>query len=503
MISRRLLTGLLAVLLVLQPSQAWARDSFPMPQSRALEIVQKLNFQALPKALQNLKAPQAKVNEALTRLAKSRPAEMSAHFGQTLLFLLTVTGVEIVMEELRRRGEGKPSDVTLTEMAQIAATHILDSGGTYLAILGAGLADLGFKYPAQAIGVWLADPKTRPILHQSLAHSIRATGGLLGWEFGATLWSEATLMLETPAEFERSKSLFGMIGGSVRSLFSAEPRDAFDAQLLKTMAWNLLRVALLEQELRSQWIDITFRTRIMNGETAILTAALTAAGVATIWLPGGGTVAGFIIGAAAVVIALNIPEEIKDGITSGMQLFRMGFERGRIRTVEMELREPVGRASRLHAGSRHEQVRELLQRRSSLRSSYLTISLERARLVFKGLFTKRGSATPWPVAQTQLRGIFTDMQDFLNEQSEVTERLIKRSASNPNREVTPLLEREQARILNLSSFFLAIAVELDELGADAQGKNEFQTASSAAQQYIKFIETSYARGFNEKSLFKD
>lgn len=496
MIAHRLLVVLLSCLL-LPWGPAWARDSRPMARERALEIVQNFNFRNMPKAFRNLKLAEPKVNEALGRLAKSRPAEMSAHFGQTLLFLLTVTGVELVMEELRRRGEGKPSDATLTEMAQIAATHLLDSGGTYLAILGAGLADFGFKYPAQAIGVWLADPKTRPILHQSLAHGIRATGGLLGWEFGATLWQEATLLLETPEEFARSKSLFGMIGGSIRSLFTAQPRDAFDAALLKTMAWNLLRVGLLEQELRSQWIDVTFRTRIFNGETAILTAALTAAGVGTMWLPGGGTVAGFIIGAASVIIALNIPEEIKDGLTSQMQHVRLGLARGRIRTVEMELRDPVRRASPFLADRRHERVEELLRWRGSLRSSYLTTSLERARLVFKGLFRKRAAPTPWPQAQDELRRVFSDIQDFLNEQATVTERLAKMAENNPNRQVPQSLEVEQARLLELSSFFLSVAMELDDLGGE---NHDFQSIPPRGQQYIKFIENSYARGFDERSV---
>ncbi len=499
---RRLGSLLLAGVVSLSSVPAHARDN-RISRDQALQIVQKINFNGLPKAFQHLrdlKAAGAKVNEALTRLVQSRPAEMTAHLGQTLLFLLTVTGVEVVMAELQRRREGKPTDATLSELTQVAATHVLDSGNTYLAILGASLADLGVRYPAQAISAWLADAKARPILHQSLAYSIRVTGGLLGWEFGATLWQEAALLLETPEEFERSKSLFGMLGGSLRSLFSATPQNAKDAQLLKTMSWNLIRVALVEQELRSRWIDNTFRTRIMNGETAILTAALAAAGVGTMLLPGGGTVVGFILGGAAVLIAINIPEEIKDGVTGGLHSVRMGMQTGRIRTVEFELKEPVRRPTLIATDRTPERVEQLLNWRRAMRSSYLTIALERARLVFKGLFRSRGTPTPVSTAREQLRTVFTDVQEFLNEQAEVTERLAKLGAAHPNPKIAELLAVEQGRVLDLSSFFLQVALELDAIGDGEQARVDFKTFEPRTQHFIKFVETSYARGFNEDDL---
>lgn len=504
MILRRLGSVILAGVVLVTTSTAHARDS-RMSREHVLNIVQKINFNGMPKAFQHmrdLKVNPAKVNETLSRLVQSRPAEMTAHLGQTLLFLLTVTGVEVVMAELQRRGEGKPSDATLAEMAGIAASHVLDSGSTYVAILGAGLADLGVKYPAQAISAWLADAKARPILHQSLAYSIRVTGGLFGWEFGATLWQEAAMLLETQEEFERSKSLFGMLGGSLRSLYSASPRDAKDAQLLKTMSWNLIRVALVEQELRSQWVDFTFRTRIMNGETAILTAALAAAGVGTMLVPGGGTVVGFIFGAGAVLIAINIPEAIKDSVTGGLQTVRMGMQRGRLRTVEMELREPIRRRVSLIGLDRSSQrVESLLKWRRTLRSSYITIALERARLVFKGLFRTRGTPTTPVVAREQLRTVFTDLQNFLMEQAQVTEQLGKMASSHPNPSLARLLEEEQGRVLDLSSFFLQVGLELDQIGESDAAKAEFKTLDAHVQHFIKFVETSYARGFDENSLY--
>ncbi len=490
---RILLAGVIGLSVSLSPIRSFARETHSMGPERVRQIIQKVNFEGLPRSMQKLR-----------ELSRTRPAEMSAHLGQTLLFLLTVAGVELVQKELIARSEGKPSDKTLLEMSGIAARQLLDSGGTYLAILGAGVADLGLTYPAKALSAWLVDPKARPVIYQSLVRSIVATGSLIGWEIGTSLWSEAAMLLETEAEFERSKSLFGMGLGAFRGLiYSSDSRDLADRTLAKNMAGNLVRVALLDQKLRSRWIDNTFRTRIMSGDFAIMTAALTAAGVGTMLLPGGGTVAGFILGVGAIVIALNIPESIKDGITSGLHSVRAGFQWGRLRTVDLEIRDLMRAPQWTSLENRLNRLQQLLNDRQNMRSGVLTIEMEKARMVLRHLLREK-SPLDQNTGRSHLRQIFSNILRMYAEQSEGLDQMARSRGLSQGQELplqmTAALEGEQARLQLSAAFFMQLGLQIDELTSPTEGAMTYNSLSADGQELVKFVELGYSRGFDEKAL---
>lgn len=473
-----------------------------MSPVRVREIMQRFNFEGLPKSFQNLRSLKGslpQVQTALAKLAHSRPAEMSAHLGQTLLFLLVVTGVELVQKELKARGEGKPSEESLLYLAGIAAQELLNNGSTYMAVLGAAVADLGLSYPAQALSAWLVDPKSRPLMYQTLVRSIVSTGSLVGWEVGMSLWNEAAYLLETTEEYERSKSLFGMGLGALRGLtYSSQSSDLFDRKVAKNMLVNIVRVALLEQDLRSKWIDNTFRTRIMTGETALLAAVLTATGVGTMYLPGGGTVAGFIFGVVGIVIVINLPEYIKDSITSGLHGVRLHLNRGRLSTADLEIRGAARGASFVGIEHRVKRLEQLFKSRSMYRSMVLTIEIEKARMVLKHLLRGNGSLAP-EAARDQLQEIFSAILKLYSDQGEITEKVKKNPELQP--EIVAAFDAELHRLMLLSAFFMQVGLKADELTGTG-GRVEYSALSPEAREFVDFIEIGYSRGFYESAILK-
>jgi hypothetical protein len=489
-----LLSGFLAI------PQAQGRSLHNMSPERVVEVVRNVNYAGLPRAFQGLRSLEFnKANEAIVKLAQSRPVEMSADLGRTILFLLTITGVELVREEIMARVRGEVSDKDLAEMAVIAAKQIVDSGSTYVAILSAGVAHLGLKYPTQAITAWMIDPTSRPILQASLASSILATGGLAGWELGVSLWNEASYLLETTEEFERSKTLFGTGAGAFKALiYSSKSRDAKDLALVQTMARNMIYVAWSDQELRSKWIDNTWRTRFMDGDVAILTAALVAAGIGTLFLPGGGTAVGYMLGLAAVVIAISLPDSLKHSITRGLHQVRISVQLSRMQTAERVLRNSVNMnmGTRFSMAQRMKWIDEGIAWRRSLRSSYLTINLERARLIFKELFSKHGYPGGVDQASLALRGIFGELHNFFLAQLEATRKINEAAKGAPN-EILSKIQDEQERILSMAQFFNVIGMELYDLK-----ETSFKSMNPRVQEYVKFIEIGYSRGFDEESALQ-
>jgi hypothetical protein len=495
---------ILAVVIGAPP--AHARESHSMTPERVLETVRNINNAGLPRAFQNLrdlKLDTKKANEALIKLAASKPAEMSVHLGQTLLFLMAVMGAHIMWSEFSGHLKGQVSDQSMLEMAQIAAKQVLDSGSTYLAIFGAGVAQLGLKYPAEAIGAWLADPASRPILFQSLTRGILSIGGLLGWEFPMSAWTEASYQLETQEEFERSKSLFGMGFGSLKYLLNSKNEsDGKDWKLVKTMARNLVVGVLLNEKIRSVWIDSTFRTRIMTGEMAILTAALTAAGVGTMLLPGGGTVIGFMLGVAAVVITINLPDALKNPITRGLQTVRMNVQRSRIDAGDEELIQSVSPRFRpwFTPEQRTKWVENYLWWRHQLRSSYLTINLERARMSIKEM-VKYGSKASVEKGKLQLQSVFTELNQFFIGQIGQTEAMIASAGKDTPKEILTMLAAERERVFALAMFFNQVGLELYAIDRPpGTAPISYKSLNPRVQEYIQFIEVSYARGFDEEKI---
>lgn len=487
------------------PQYASAQSS---ESGEGLRRVRKFNLASAPKAFQSLrelKVPMNQVTTSLNKLSETKPAEMSAHVGQTLLFLLAVTGIDIVKNELTKQGSQTPTASEIADQILAASNHILNDAGIYLAIIGAGAADVTTRYPIRVLSAWLADPQARPVLAASLRSTMSVLAATGGWDLGAQLKIEASYLLDTPAEFERIQSLFSTAGGALRAMLFANPsaHDDSDLALIEKMGRNLLYVALFDQDLRSQWMDNTLRTRLMTGEFAVLTAAIAAAGIGTLMLPGGGTVTGFIIGVAAVTIAINIPEEIKISITKSLHTVRKNFNHGRLQTNAAEIRSIIHRWSSgfQRPGAKLQQLQAELQRRRHLRSNLLTIDLEKMRMVFRESFSPGTKALLAEQARPRLAGIFLELQDFFKAETQTLALLKASAAKSESSELASYLDSESKRIETLTSFFAQLGQELDVIFVtQAEGRLVFKDVTARAQEFVKFVEVSFSRGFQEDKI---
>lgn len=502
---KRFANGLVAFALmqfcVIKPS--WARV---LSTEAALELIQKNNLQKQPKGFQSLRKmnlPLSQVEDSLKKLGQSKPAEMSAHVGQTLLFLLAVMGIDLVRGEIVRANQGQPSEEAFHKVIAQAATHVLNDAGIYMSIVGAGAAEISTRYPVQALTTWIANRETRPILHAAIKSLIAGMAATGGWDLAAQLKTEAVYLLETPEERDRMQSLFSTSAGAVRGLLhSLNDRDQKDLALIKQFTWNLFKVSLFSQELRAQWIDNTLRTRLLTGEATLLTAAVTAAGVGTMIIPGGGTVVGFMIGVVAITVAINIPQEVKDSITRGYHGVRKRFNYGRMLTAEQELREMIrswNRVAWLDAGTKNERLRELILQRQSYRSSYLTIELENLRMLFREVLKKDSAPVSLQTARASFQSAFTGLSSLFAQELKMIERLKASAHHRGTLEWQETIAREEDRILTLQSFFEQVGgLILPIFDGTHTGPVNFKALDGSAQRAIEFIEVSYSRGFDEK-----
>ncbi len=503
---RVVLRLLLSLALILPARPAVARSDLtnPLTDTRpwALQIAKKIIWEGQPRAFQNLRTlglSADKIGARLKSVSESRPAEMAAHVGQTMLFLLAAAGIDLIKTRFEAQHQSHPSGESLAKAASDAATQIVDNGAVYLSILGAAGVGLASYYPVSALTALLANADSRPIMHERIRISIMMIVANFGWEWGSQLWTEATFMLDTPEEYARVRSLFGMASGAFRHLFgSRDHTDARDLKLVGKMARNLLYVALIDQEASSRWIDITVRTRIMTGEFAVITAALAAAGIGTMLLPGGGTVVGFILGLGAYLVATSLPHELYDSITGGLHWPRLNFQRGRLRTRELELRQWV-RSKPLFNQSestRLQRARALLESRRGYRSNYLTVVIEQVRMVLKELRQRSCSTTQ---ARQNLRSLFKGLHDFFSSESAIFNGFQSRSSI-----FLQLFVEEENKVLELATFFNEVGLALDGLFDEQPGSEiKFQNLDSQTQEFVKFIEVAYARGFNEKKIYTD
>ncbi|MGZ3723563.1 MAG: hypothetical protein ACXVA9_11560, partial [Bdellovibrionales bacterium] len=337
--------------------------------SGSAELAARYTFMNLPKAFQTLRGigdSSAELDKSLQKLSASRPAEVTAHVGQTLLFLLTVTGIDLVYQELKKNHETEAAPKEhLLELAGSAAKQILNSGNTWASMSGAGLASGTLDYPITVLTTLIADPQANKLLFETLRGSILTTGAFIGWDAGAQLWTEASYLLEDAEDFERSKSLFGMGSGALRALLvDPAPQDEKDLRLVKLMFANVLKVAILDQELRAAWMSNLWRTRLMTGEVAtLLTSVIVASAVGTMILPGGGTVVGFMFGVGGVAVALAIPQFIKNDITIGLQNVRSRVVARQLTWNFQEISSVLQHPDRINPAATLKQIEDLLERR--------------------------------------------------------------------------------------------------------------------------------------------
>jgi hypothetical protein len=499
---------LLLSLLLVQAQLAQALPSRQFSPDGAVEAARKLTAEGMPRSFEALRRSNINAREFDSELGKiksSRSVELGAHVGQTLVFLLTVAGIDLVLQEMRQT-PGPVSEQSLGTMAGHAAQQILDSGSTWSSMASAGATGALLNYPVKVLTTLIADPKGNKLLFETLRSSILSTATFVGWDAGAQLWKEASYLLEDPNDYQRSSSLFGVGRGAVQALlFSSAPQDARDLRIAGLMFANLMRVALFDQELRANWINNTWRTRIMSGEfVTLLGSILTASAVGTVILPGGGTVAGFMFGLAGATVSLVIPQEIKDGITGTLQSVRGRVVIQQMYTNTSEMRYRLSRSKYPGVLNTQERVAEfakLLERRHALRSNYVTIRFERARLDLKALLNKATTSVAAISLREDLHNTFAETLSVLADEKLQLSRMREAAADPVPAELRLKLAEEEDRVEVVRSFLARVSAEL-ESALGEPGPVDFKALSDNGKVMVKYIEVAYARSFDENKLME-
>lgn len=99
-----------------------------------------------------------------------------------------------------------------------------------------------------------------------------------------------------------------------------------DWSILKQVFQNMMTILIYDHDLRNMWLYNTWRNRIATGEfVTLITGMVGASIVGSALFPGAGTLAGMMFGITGGTIALFIPQENKDQITSTLQSARLGY----------------------------------------------------------------------------------------------------------------------------------------------------------------------------------
>lgn len=402
--------------------------------------------------------------------------------GQTLLFLFSVAAIDITYHEIQKRG-GAPSLLDAKEIAGMVGTAcdaLINDGAIWAGLASAGAAHAAINQPIKILGKILEAPEGKAQLRGLLKASVISTTAFLGWELGSQLWTEASLLVEDPKDFERLSSFRSMAGGAIRGfLYSAGTKDANDARIMKQMMGNMLTV-LSDKDKRSHWFDRTWRTRVMTGEFATFLSTMIASGaIGTALFPGAGTIAGLMFGIAGAAVAVVIPQSAKDAITVGMKSARQAALWSSLESNASELRK------RLAAGTGRT-LEQILQLRRELRDSYVTIVFERLHLTLK---TARRD------------GITNDHRLELEASHAMLRELYANELSllRPHGSANPLVREEIARVGRIDGFAASLQPSLSRL-LEPFVKGD---TDDAQRELLRMIEVAYLQGFSEDRILSE
>lgn len=508
---KSLIRYFLCLCLLAQAPAGWC-----MTGRQSVELAQELTLKESPRAFQLMRTSAATLEKTLKTMADSKPAEVTAHTGQTLLFLLTVAGVDLVYQEIQKRGGlGSLKGSDMTSIAAAAASEIAtaamklpNSGSLWMSMAGASVASKLLEAPVAALSAVIANPESNRILFQGLQSSILLTGATLGWDLGSQLATEASYLLTDPDDYARSGDLFGVGKGAIFALlFSNDLRDQKDLALAGKMFRNVLEVALFNSDLRAKWLNNTWRTKWMTGETVTFLGMVAASTIAgTMILPGGGTVAGFMFGVAGAVASWALPDSFKNDITLGLQTVRQQvIWAGQLHTNEMGIRGDLARPLFAYVTTdemRLQKVRQDLALRHGYRSDYLTICFERIRNYVKLMTTNSNNIAS---SRDGIRGAFKDAHDFLDGEHRVVSQFVIEASKpgNAGADFSSPMRDEVQRVEFLEDFMQNLGDELENsLNEQSGSQFDFKTLSPSGQEIVKYIEVAYARGFREDDLLK-
>ena len=522
---RRILSALLISYLIFTPC-AWA-------DGQALQKARQLSYAQGPKAFQSLRAlgiNKELLGKSLRSLGRIPEGGISAEFGQVLIFTMTMAGIDLVAHQIQTVYNNKiPSPAALLQLSSASAEKILGQwsqnigNSDFVSGLSSGFAvQSATKLPTSVLMALIANPASHSQLVGLLSRSILSTSILVGWNFGSQLTTEARYLIDDPSDYARSASFAGVSVGALSSILDTSADNLRDRRIAGLMFANILQVVFVQQELREQWFNNTWRTKVMTGEFATMLGSMIAAGtVGTALFPGAGTVTGAMFGVAGALVYIAIPQSYKNRVTYELQNLReqalsasltenalalgASFQTKIVKLPPMmsaaqyDTIKSIGQfrlpGTRIPEEQRTAKLQRAIGDRHKLRNNEITLLLERAHLHLQEYFT---GMVLYGDAERALNKDFDGLNDLYASDLVLLRKDLPTGESNRN--LITLVENEVVRVRTLSEFFAELRAPLLESIASIHGPGVATQLSDDAQTVEQFVSISYARGFKEEKV---
>jgi hypothetical protein len=300
----------------------------------------------------------------LAEAAKLKAKQTSGMIFETFLFITTLAVIDVTAREVKKQGLRTITPAYMSAITLKAASEVVDMPEIYAGLAGASATLAGTKASIAALRLVFKTPSIKKAFVPVLARAASASITFVGWELGSQLWTESSLLL-SDADYKIASSFIGMSGGVAATTFAAgSPSDRERARVAGLMVQNMIRVAVLNPELRSQWMNNTWRLHVMTGDFMALLGAMIAAGEIGSHY---GRIRGFFAGVVLGALTLAIPRAPKDAVTGV-------FQSARARVLEARLSENTETLKSSAASARFPSV---LTNRRAYRESLATIVWER------------------------------------------------------------------------------------------------------------------------------
>jgi hypothetical protein len=432
----------------------------------------------------------ASMKEAVKSAVLAKPTEFAVGIGHGLLFVMTIAGIDLLVHEIRKEGLNTQTiaPAKLFELASKVAVEVVNNGQILTSLVSATVFASASQRPAEALTKMLVDPASKKMLASMIASSIVSTVGFLAWEFGAQLWTDASLMLESKDDYKRLSTLTGVGAGSFRTLLHLNPSatDANDLRIAQQMLSNILTILFFDRNLLGQWFENSWRLRVLTGESiTFLTLTFAGSTLGSILLPGGGTFIGFMFGFAAASL---VPRWMNNSITFSLKTARAQISLGRLMTNETQLR------SLFREGSRMSSFQRILTDRRAIRESVVTGAAEQLHLSLRILQSDQYGKSARRKAHVRIDEAIARIQSLYTDETTTLEKLRDLSQE-------PSLLSEIERIKTLREFWEPALSELSaRVAKDEQPLTAQMAAEPDTEKLLKFVESLHLRGYLEQTV---
>lgn len=274
------------------------------------------------------------------RAANSKPGQFVVHHTQTFVVLCLLAAAEALKRNHELRPLQTPEEqLPNSQLAIRAGKEMLNSFEVMAGLLGGGAAMLPLTKPLAALQQVLADGARRPIMARLMGSGLSSFITFVGFEVGAELWQEATLLLDPYSnEIEISKTI--KISDVLANTGTPEQKAVG-----KKMILNVFKIlAFVEWRLTLNMYSNTWNHRILTGEFLTLFTSMVAGSTlaGSLLAPGAGTLVGFFVGVlggvAGGLASMWIPEPMKRAVTDGIRDRRIdsGFDALSYMTIGMD-----------------------------------------------------------------------------------------------------------------------------------------------------------------------